>query len=184
MNDATRSGRTLATAILATGLAACSPGNEPPLAVADDFRVDRYAGRWHEIATIPASFQDDCTGSATAEYARVGDRVAVVNRCPTGAGKIKVADGMARFVERPTLGKLEVTFVQLGDWWLWPAAGRYWIVALDPAYRWSVVGEPGRDYAWILSRTPSLPADTLARLSGVLRDAGYDPCALVVTFLR
>lgn len=54
-------------------------------------------------------------------------------------------------------------------------------MALDPDYRWSVVGHPSRDYAWILSRTPSLPTDTLRQLRERLSAVGYDTCRLIVT---
>lgn len=161
-------------------LAGCSPHDRPALPVVKDFRVNNYLGTWHEIATIPARFQRKCTGPATAVYESLGDRIAVTNTCPTRHGQ-KVAHARARFTGPATEGRLEVTFVHLGKWWLWPAAGRYWIIALDPDYQWSVVGEPGRDYAWILARRPSLPRKTLARLRAVLEDAGYDSCALVVT---
>ena len=41
--------------------------------------------------------------------------------------------------------KLKVTF-------FWPFSGDYWIIDLDPDYRWVTVGEPRRKYLWILSR--------------------------------
>lgn len=170
-----------ATAMGALMATACSSANQLALPVVQDFRVGDYMGTWHEIATIPARFQRDCTGGATAVYARIGDLVSVTNSCPVKNGGTRTADARARFTGPATQGKLEVTFVNIGNWWLWLASGRYWIIALDPDYQWSVVGEPGRDYAWILSRESTLPPETLARLNGILKTAGYDTCKLVVT---
>jgi len=173
--------RLLMAAATAGAVSACTAKDHPPLDVVEDFRVADYMGTWHEIATIPARFQRDCTGGATAVYAQVGDRVSVTNTCPAKDGSIKKAEARARFTGPATEGKLEVAFFNIAGWWVWPASGRYWIVALDPEYQWSVVGEPGRDYAWILSRAPSLPPETLTRLTGVLKNAGYDTCELVIT---
>ena len=176
--------RALLMAVAATACAAapaCSAKDQPALSVVEDFRVADYMGTWHEIATIPARFQRDCVGGATAVYAQLEDGVSVTNSCPIKGGGTKTADARARFTGAENEGKLEVTFVNIGNWWLWLASGRYWIIALDPDYQWSVVGEPGRDYAWILSRQPTLPPETLTKLSGVLKDAGYDTCSLVVT---
>lgn len=162
-------------------LTACSPGDGETMAVVKNFDAQRYMGDWHEIATVPASFQDDCSGAAQARYELDGLLVQVTNRCATGSGTEKTAKGLARFAGPSTEGKLEVTFVDVGGWWMWQAAGRYWIIGLDSDYRWSVVGEPGRDYAWILAREEALPDQTLARAAAILREAGYDTCDLIVT---
>mgnify|MGYP000087239016 CR=1 FL=1 len=45
--------------------------------------------------------------------------------------------------------KLEVQF-------FWPFHGDYWIIELDPDYRYAAVRHPSRDYLWILARTPAL----------------------------
>ena len=49
-----------------------------------------------------------------------------------------------------------MAFFEVGGHWLWPIAGDYDVMALDPDYRWSLVGHPSRDYAWILAREPQL----------------------------
>jgi apolipoprotein D and lipocalin family protein len=52
--------------------------------------------------------------------------------------------------------------------------GDYWIIDLDPDYQWVVVSEPKREYLWILSRTPQMPAATYQDLLGKLHDRGFD----------
>ena len=62
--------------------------------------LDRYLGKWYEIARFPNSFETGCQG-VTAEYALRGDgKVRVVNTCHTGAvdGPVKQARGLARVV--------------------------------------------------------------------------------------
>ena len=139
-----------------------------PLQVVENVDLDRYLGTWFEIASYPAWFAKNCTG-VTAEYSpREGGGITVVNRCHKGAldGRLKEARGRARVVDPETNAKLKVSF--FGPFW-----GNYWILELDPDYRWVVVGEPKRKYLWILSRTPSLDQDTLDEILSRLPEKGY-----------
>jgi apolipoprotein D and lipocalin family protein len=52
--------------------------------------------------------------------------------------------------------------------------GNYWIIDLDPQYQWVVISEPNREYLWILSRTPELPAATYQGLLDKLAANGFD----------
>jgi apolipoprotein D and lipocalin family protein len=151
----------------------------PPATVA---RVDleRYLGRWYEIARLPNRFQRHCRGNVTADYAwRDDGRLAVHNRCLDQNGGTDAAEGVARVVDPASQARLEVSFVSLFGWSLfW---GDYWILDLDPDYRQVVVGTANRGYAWILSRTPTLTPAGRQRADQALRRAGYDPGALVDT---
>ena len=111
----------------------------------------RYAGKWYEIARLPNRFQRDCAANTTATYTlRPDGKITVVNECRKADGRTKSAKGTARVADpKGPNTKLKVTF-------FWPFSGNYWIIDLDPEYRWVVVGEPGRDYLWILSREPRL----------------------------
>jgi apolipoprotein D and lipocalin family protein len=55
-------------------------------------------------------------------------------------------------VDTTSNAKLEVSF--FGRFW-----GDYWIIDLADDSSYAVVGHPGRDSLWILSRTPTLPDD-------------------------
>ena len=55
-----------------------------------------------------------------------------------------------------------------------PSSGNYWVIGLDPDYRWAVVGEPDRRWLWVLSRTPKLEAAEFERALGIARAQGYD----------
>ncbi|MGA7438150.1 MAG: lipocalin family protein [Luteibacter sp.] len=162
--------------------AMASPGiaSTPVTAVAD-LDLERYAGAWHEIARLPMYFQRKCTGNVTAHYTpNIDGTVTVVNRCGTEGGEI-ASQGIARRPEAFARGKLEVTFVPPWLRWLPPVWADYWVIALDGDYQWSMVGQPGRKYLWILSRTPSLNGATFARLKAVAVAMGYDLSALIVS---
>jgi len=166
--------RMLLVALLVAGCAA-EPGPGAPRTVG---QVDlaRYAGTWFEVARFPTSFQDSarvrCEGVSATYTLRPDGRVGVVNRCRNEAagGVARVADGIA-YSASPGNDRLRVSF-------FWPFYGDYWVIGLDPDYRWAVVGAPGRDYLWILSRRAEMaPADYAAAVAIAARE-GFDTARL------
>jgi apolipoprotein D and lipocalin family protein len=167
-------------AILATvaALAGCSTSTTerlrlPPLQTVPHVDVARYVGTWYEIASFPQSFQRGCVAT-TATYTIRGDGdIDVLNRCrkETLDGPEKSAHGRARVVDSATNARLEVSFFR-------PFWGDYWIVDLGADYDYAVVGHPGRDYLWILSRTPTMPKGTWEGILARLKAQGYDPSRL------
>lgn len=130
--------------------------------------LNRYIGRWYEIASYPNYFQRRCASNVTAEYAVRDDaKVSVINRCLTAENKEIEAKGWAKVVPETGNAQLKVTF-------LWPFFGDYWIIGLDPQYRYAVVGNPERDNLWILSRSPQMEPDLLNSALETARAQGYD----------
>ena len=153
----------------------CAAGQKgyAPLETVDNVDLTRYMGQWYEIASYPAWFQKGCTAS-TAYYELLPDgKVSVVNRCQTDDpdNKVKEARGKAQVVDPSTNAKLKV-------WFFWPFKGDYWIIDLDEDYQWSVVGEPKREYLWILSRNPDMDEHIYADIISRLQGKGYDPAKL------
>jgi len=145
-----------------------------PLASVSTVDLKRYVGKWYEIARYPNRFQRQCASDTTAEYElKPNGKVGVVNTCRKSDGATKKASGTAKVVD-PSNARLKVTF-------FWPFYGDYWIIGLDPEYRWAVVGEPHRKYLWILSRTPHMPETDYQRAIEQARAAGYDPQRLIKT---
>lgn len=157
-----------------------STASAQPLQTVPEVDLQRYLGRWYEIASIPQYFQRQCVGDAMAEYAQAGPDIAVTNSCRTETGERSVAQGRARIVDAVSRAKLEVTFVKLIGW-LYLLGGDYWVIDLAPDYRYAVVGHPERTYAWILSRQPALAMADLSAIEQRLRENGYDSCALLTT---
>jgi apolipoprotein D and lipocalin family protein len=147
-----------------------------------NFEVERYLGQWHQVAAVPAWFQSACATHTTASYTLGDDGlIEVLNACDKADGSRKQAEARARFLDSDSDGRLEVTFVEALGSWIWPAAGDYWIIGLDPDYQWSVVGQPSRKYAWILARSQSLDLRTLQEIRHILESQAYDTCRLVLT---
>ena len=126
-------------------------GEPPPLETVAAVDLGRYVGTWYEIAAFPQRFQAGCTGTTATYTLRDDGDIDVLNRCFIGSlsGEEDVSQGVARVVNSETNAELEVSFFR-------PFWGDYWIIDLDPEYRYAVVGAPGRDYLWILSRTPTM----------------------------
>ena len=148
-------------------LPAFAPAEPPPVRTVAAVDLARYTGKWYEIAAFPMYFQRRCLGDTTAEYAvRDDGDLSVVNRCRTEDG-FDEATARAWAVEGGGNAKLKVSF-------FWPFRADYWVVGLDDAYRWAVVGNPERRYLWILSRTPRLPGPLLEQALAAARAQGYD----------
>ena len=144
--------------------------------------LQRYIGRWHEIASIPQFFQRKCVRDTVAEYTVIeaGD-LRVENTCTREDGGREKAEGRARQRELSSTSKLEVSFLKLfGEYRFW-AGGDYWVIELDPAYEWAVVGHPSRKYGWVLARKQSLSVATLAEIVGRIKAQGYDACDFFVS---
>jgi len=162
-----------------TVTAVASAGKQPPATV-PFVDLQRYAGLWYEIASIPNRFQKHCRGNTTASYRPIEEQlIEVVNSCLDKEGSIDTAEGVARIVDPASNAKLEVSFVSLFGWQLfW---GDYWVLELAPDYSYALVGTPNYRYGWILSRTPELSVEIRKRLDERLRASGYDPAVFVDT---
>jgi apolipoprotein D and lipocalin family protein len=147
-----------------------------PMTVAPSIDLTRYAGKWYEIARLPNRFQRNCAGDTTATYTlRRDGKIDVLNRCREADGHVESASGTARRADAAGPNtKLKVSF-------FWPFSGDYWILDVDPDYRWAMVGEPGRKYLWILGREPRLDEHVVGRLLDRAKKEGYDLGGLIRT---
>ena len=84
---------------------------------------------------------------------------------------------VARVVTAPS--KLKVRFAP--DWlaWLPFVWANYWVIDLADDYSYAVVGEPGREYLWILARAPQMSDGVYARIVARVTALGFDPARLV-----
>jgi len=115
------------------------------------FDVNRYLGKWYEVARLENRFERGLE-QVTATYSERSDGgVRVVNRgYNPEKRKWSESEGKAYFTGEPTTGALKVSFFG-------PFYGGYNIIALDDHYQYALVSGPNRDYLWILSRTPMIP---------------------------
>jgi len=163
----------LAMASLFT-LLGCGSADSDLQAVAN-VDAQRYMGKWYDIASFPQRFQKDCK-CTSAEYKLLDDEtVEVFNRCiDSKTGKVKDITGKAFIADKTTNAKLKVQF-------FWPFKGDYWVIELAEDYSYAVVSEPGKEYLWILSRTPNMDEQLYTDIVSRLKEKGFDTGKIVRT---
>ena len=143
------------------------------LEVVPHVELEKYLGKWYEIAHLPFRFEDGCTDiTATYSFSKDGN-VSVLNECLKD-GKLKKAMGKAKVVDKTTGAKLKVTF-------FWPFSADYWIINLGKEYDYAVVGTPNRKYLWILNRTPQMDDKLFSQLIDSVKSKGFDVSNLIIT---
>lgn len=163
-------------ALLLPGCAALGPkhpvGNAAVPQPAKSVDLQRYLGRWYEVARYEQSFQKGCE-AVSADYSLRDDgKIKVVNTCRKPDGKITDAVGRAKVVDPATGAKLKVSFFG-------PFYGNYWVLDRADDYSWAIVGEPSGRYLWILSRQ-AVPANRAALIERAAA-LGYDTAPLILT---
>jgi len=114
------------------------------------FEVERYLGKWYEIARLDHGFERGLS-QVTAEYSLRDDGgIRVINRGYSAADdKWEQAEGKAYFVEDKNTAHLKVSFFG-------PFYGSYIVFELDPQYQYAFISGPSRDYLWLLARQPQV----------------------------
>lgn len=138
--------------------------------------LNKYAGKWFEIASYPQRFQKGCH-CTTAEYTATDKGYIIVeNRCNKGGinGKQSYIKGKAFVDKNSGNAKLKVQF-------FWPFKGKYWIIDLADDYSYAVVSHPNRKYLWVLSRTSKMEDKTYEQILSRLKSNGFDLTKLVKT---
>jgi lipocalin len=152
-----------------TGAATVSDNLKP----VTSFDLEKYLGRWYEVARLPAWFEKGMT-NVTATYSLKDNGKVKVENAGLKNGKNKVAIGKAKIAGEPTLGYLKVAFFL-------SFYADYVIIDLDTAnYQWAMVAS-SYEYLWILSREPVLDKAILDNLVEKAKKMGFDTTKLYYT---
>ena len=138
--------------------------------------LQKYSGKWFEIASFPQRFQKGCN-CTTAEYTLTSKNYLIVeNRCKKDSlnGKSLYIKGKVFSEKNTGNAKLKVQF-------FWPFKGKYWILDLAADYSYAVVGHPNRNYLWILSRTASMDNVVYQEIVSRIEAKGYDVSKILKT---
>jgi len=152
-------------------LAACLCGgcvSDPPPQPVQSVDLDRYAGKWYEIARIPHLYEYWAVGDVDYFTPLKEGKMRVVHRChqETTYGYLREDVGVAESVRGSNNAKLHLQFGLAGV--------DVSVLALDPDYQYAVMGTPDRKSVWILSRKPVLPPEVDDKLFRLVDDLGYD----------
>ena len=151
-----------------TALTGClgMPKNVMPV---EAFELERYLGKWYEIARLDHSFERGLE-QVTADYSlREDGGVSVINRgFSNKKNKWKTAEGKAYFVNDKDEGYLKVSFFG-------PFYGTYAIFELDQEnYEYAFVSGPDLSYLWLLSRQPNLDQKVIDKFLDKSKKLGFD----------
>ncbi len=149
-------------------------GMPPSVRPVTDFEMNRYLGKWYEIARLDHSFERGLN-RVTAEYALSDDGgVLVINRgFSQSENKWEEAKGKAYFVGDKSAGFLKVSFFG-------PFYGSYVIFELDHEnYQYAFVCGPTTKYLWLLARTPSVKPELIEKFAEMSKARGFKTEALI-----
>jgi len=141
----------------------------------ENFELNRYLGKWYEIARLDHSFERGLE-RITAEYSMRDDGgVSVVNRgYSIENDKWKVAEGKAYFVDGVNKGYLKVSFFG-------PFYGSYVVFEIDQGgYDYAFVSGPDTSYLWLLSRKPKLQQEIIEKFKRMSKEFGFDTSKLIL----
>jgi len=147
------------------------PENVKPV---DHFKLEKYLGKWYEIARLDHSFERGLT-RVTADYSLQDDGgVRVLNRgYSLKENTWKEAEGKAYFVKESDQGYLKVSFFG-------PFYGSYIVFELDHEnYQYALVCGPTKSYLWILVRTPVMKKEIKDTLTAKATKLGFDTSKLI-----
>ena len=163
-------GAVLVCAAFFFGCTSAPPKGMEELDLVDTVDVERYLGRWYEIARFQHRFEKNIVG-ATAEYSLMEDgKIRVVNSGFKGSldGKYTQVKAVAWVPDPERPGALKVRFFNL-------FTSDYLIFGLDGEnYEWALVGNNSRDFLWFLAREHEISDELLDKMKGIARSQGYD----------
>ncbi len=155
-------------AVLITGCG--SGGKMIDKTVVKELDLERYLGKWYEIARFPHSFEDGLVGVTATYSMRPDGKIKVINQGYVGSlnGKLKTAEGKAKIPDKSKPANLKVAFFLF-------FYGEYNVLELDSEnYQWAMIGSSSDKYFWILSRTPQMDAKIYSMLLEKAKSRGYD----------
>jgi apolipoprotein D and lipocalin family protein len=131
--------------------------------------LNKYAGKWYEIARLPNFFERKLKCASATYTLRPDGKITVLNagNYIDDPKKRTSTTGVAWIPDKNSPAKLKVRF-------FWPFSGDYWIMYLDKDYRYVLVGDPDAKYLWILARDKTMDEATYKMLLQKAVDNGYN----------
>lgn len=140
-----------------------------------ELNLERYMGKWYEIARYDHSFEKGLVGVTATYSLRPDGKITVLNQGYKNSleGSLNLAKGKGKQPDSREPGKLKVSFFLF-------FYADYYVLELDDDYKWALVGSSSDKYLWILSRTPQLADETLQHILGLAKKRGYNTDKLIM----
>lgn len=153
--------------LIALMLSGCL-GMPDSVAPVQQFELEKYLGKWYEIARLDHSFERGLNNISAQYSLNNKGGVKVVNRgFSIKDNEWQEAKGNAYFVKSEDQGYLKVSFFG-------PFYGSYVIFDLDKDnYQYAFVSGPDTSFLWLLARTPEISPEVKARFIEQSKARGF-----------
>jgi len=159
--------------IIITGMNACGKSPDNRIQVVRSFDVNRYLGKWYEIARFDFRFERNLDHTTATYSLNENGTIRVLNEGYNYVTKKqKKAIGKAKFAGDKTVAALKVSFFG-------PFYGAYNVIALDSEYKYALVVGKDVNYMWILSREKTIPDEIKQKYLQIARDSGFSVDQLI-----
>jgi apolipoprotein D and lipocalin family protein len=151
-----------------------SANSQKAPSVVSSVDLNRYKGKWYEIARLPNYFERKLKCTSATYTLREDGKITVLNagNYLTDPEKTSSIEGVAWVPDKTNPAKLKVRF-------FWPFSGNYWILYLDKEYQYVLVGDPSIKYLWILAREKKIEQAIYDMLLKKAVDNGYDVKSII-----
>lgn len=153
--------------------AAAALAADPGPVTVPALELSRFMGTWYEISAIPSFATKGCTDTVVHYRPAADGGFELLNTCWKGE-TYKPYHGMARRTDPESPAKFYAKFVLF-------LGSDYWIIDLDPEYRWAAVGVKSKKQLWVISRELKLDEKVYAGILERAAKQGFDVSRLVRT---
>lgn len=154
----------------------------PAAAQSNDVDMDRFDGRWFEIARSPNDVQKDCS-RAQIDFVSQGrpNRYGLTVACTRRSdGQVETLRANARVTDPGTNSRFRFTLTGLLSFG-GLAGQNYWVWDHADDYSWAILALPNKSDWWIWHRSQSPSASVRSQLVARARALGMDTSQVVHT---
>lgn len=155
--------------LLTSLISACAGKQLTPITTATQVDLPKFMGDWYVIAAIPTAIETE-SYNAVESY-KLDDDGTIATTFTFNKGSL---NGQKKIYEPSGFVTKNSGNAKWGMQFIWPIKAEYLIAYLDENYTQTVIARNARDYVWIMARSSKISEDDYKKLTGLVRDLGYD----------